>query len=175
MVMFKGYKTHIPCKSRVISVFFGLFLVAGISVFLTSKAYACHHMNDTAQPSYNDTSTLSKDAKEVIQEKSLTVVHASRTNSVDTTHKNDMTGTHATHNCCKDRADCGQLRLCQCNIPLDSAVHHVFVATSTPAYVPDIVVPSRAPPLVDALRTISPISTPYHYEALFLAFDQWLL
>jgi hypothetical protein len=175
MVMFKGYKTHILFKSRFIRVFFGLILVTGISVFLTSEAYACHHMNDSAQPSYNDMSTHGNDAKVVNQDKNLTLAHASGTNSVDTSHKNDMPGTHATHNCCKDRADCGQRSICQCNIPLDSDVHHVFIRTSSPAYAPNSIVPSRAPPLVDALRTISPISAPYHSEALFLAFDQWLL
>ena len=167
--MLLRFRTYLPNEKRLFNALRMLIFVLGIGALNTAIAFACHHTNAS-----NEESSSYKDTE------SLTGKTWSYEFSFDNSLGNSVQiGSEIVSiqnkNCCDDMPHCDGPSICECSIPYTSHPHKAVIHTISLLAPPTIVQTSRAPPISDRLLPQTKDPPPFLSEALYLAFDQWLL
>ena len=167
--MIMSSRTYLLLEKRLFNALRMLIFVISIGALNTAIAFACHHTNAS-----NEESSSYKDTK------SLTGKTWSYEFSFDNNLENSLQiGSEIisiqNKNCCDDMPHCDGPSICECSIPYTSHPHKAVIHTISLLAPPTIVQTSRAPPISDRLLPQAKDTPPFLSEALYVAFDQWLL
>lgn len=167
--MLLRFKTYLPNEKRLFNALRMLIFVISIGALNTAIAFACHHTNASNEESssYVDTESLTGKTWSYEFTYAKSVENSKDMGSQITSTQNK--------NCCDDMPHCDGTSICECSIPYTSHTRNAVVHSFSVLAPSAIVRISRAPPLLDRLLPQTKDNPPFLSEALYLAFDQWLL